>query len=71
MEWLYCYDTLKTVRIQDRWLGLIYYSLLGSIFAYTVLYVVFFQKGYIEYETPVGAVKIKLRQVKSLPFFEI
>lgn len=62
MEWLYCYDTLKTVRIQDRWLGLIYYSLLGSIFAYTVLYVVFFQKGYIEYETPVGAVKIKLRQ---------
>jgi len=44
----------------DRRLGLIYFALMGAIFAYIIIYSVFVKQGYIATEVPTGSVRSTL-----------
>lgn len=53
---IFAYETPKVVRVLDRRLGLLRLVLLSAIAAYVVGYVVIYNKGYLDIETPTGVV---------------
>lgn len=51
---LFCYDSVKTVRFRDRWLGLLYWSLFACIFSYIVIYQILIGQSYLLKEAITG-----------------
>jgi len=51
----------------SRKLGIMYYTLLLTTFLYVIMYNVIYQKGYFEYETPVGAIATEIQRDVSVP----
>lgn len=51
---IFAYETVKWVRVLDRRLGLIYYTLLVIIVVYIVLYVCIIEKQYLDFEKSSG-----------------
>jgi len=54
------YETYKRVTIEDKSLGFLYYGLNLVIVIYSLIYVILFNKGYMDYETPVGSINLRL-----------
>jgi len=65
-DYLYSYETYKCVVIKDKTLGLIYWTLFFLIVFYIFGYIIVVDKGYLEYDTPVGIVRPKLIKPDSL-----
>src|SRR3989338_5044951 len=57
---LLSYETPKIAVINDRRLGLLYYTLLGIVFIYVVADVVLVEKRYLQIQAPVGSVRFSL-----------
>ena len=64
IDWdeLLAYPTIKVVKVRDRYLGGIRYFMLLLIFAYIVGYVLIYDRGYYECETPTGAIELSLKK---------
>lgn len=56
------YETMKVVRVRDRWLGILRILMMAGIFGYIVGYVIIYQKKYMEVEVPIGAVAASLQK---------
>ena len=56
---VFSYMTLGQVRIKDRRLGLLRYSMLILIVLYIGFYNIFFQKGWAKISEPDGTVRLK------------
>lgn len=56
---LFAYETVKWVRVLDRRLGLVYYSMLIIIIIYVVLYVCIIEKQYLDFEKTSGWVIVQ------------
>lgn len=56
------YPTVKIVKVKDRYLGLLRYSIMTLIFVYIVVYVIILNKGYYATDTPVGAIELSLEK---------
>jgi len=52
------YDTVSVVRIKDKRLAILYYSMMAAIFIYVVVYTIIFQQGYYVHEAPIGTIRI-------------
>eukprot|EP01006_Ploeotia_vitrea_P028198 TRINITY_DN60921_c0_g1_i2.p1 TRINITY_DN60921_c0_g1~~TRINITY_DN60921_c0_g1_i2.p1 ORF type:complete len:427 (-),score=205.75 TRINITY_DN60921_c0_g1_i2:298-1578(-) len=59
---VFAYNTIKVVRIKDRYLGMLRLFLLLVIFLYIVGYVLIYQQKYLEIEVPVGSVATSLKK---------
>jgi len=46
---IFAYETVKWVRVLDRRLGLVYYTMLIIIVIYIVLYVCIIEKQYLDF----------------------
>lgn len=57
---LLSYETPKIAVINDRRLGLLYYTLLFLVFAYVAADVVLIEKRYLRLQAPVGSVRFSL-----------
>lgn len=57
---VFAYETVKWVRVLDRRLGLIYYTLLVIIVVYIVLYVCIIEKQYLDFEKSSGWVLVQV-----------
>jgi len=57
---VFAYETVKWVRVLDRRLGLIYYTLLVVIVVYIVLYVCIIEKQYLDFEKSSGWVIVQV-----------
>eukprot|EP01112_Ceratiomyxa_fruticulosa_P010840 TRINITY_DN2882_c0_g1_i5.p1 TRINITY_DN2882_c0_g1~~TRINITY_DN2882_c0_g1_i5.p1 ORF type:complete len:412 (+),score=47.57 TRINITY_DN2882_c0_g1_i5:98-1333(+) len=66
MDYFSLYDTYHCVRIKDKRLGFLYWALFVSILLYIVGYVIFYNKGYLEYETPTGVLSVTLKKPRNL-----
>jgi len=65
MNFLYKYETLKTVRITDPKLGLLYYGLLVCVVLYS-FFTIIVSKGYFEYEPHIiGAISMHIHKGDS------
>eukprot|EP01012_Entosiphon_sulcatum_P003678 TRINITY_DN1125_c0_g1_i1.p1 TRINITY_DN1125_c0_g1~~TRINITY_DN1125_c0_g1_i1.p1 ORF type:complete len:450 (+),score=110.42 TRINITY_DN1125_c0_g1_i1:186-1535(+) len=54
------YETIKTIRLRDRWLGLLNLVLKVAIFVYVIIFQVVIQKGYYLIEPPAATTRISL-----------
>lgn len=61
---LLSYETPKVAVIQDRRLGIIYYSLLALVVVY-VIFIVLFEKRYLLLAQPVGSVRFSLQSPQT------
>lgn len=65
-EWLpdpddvFAYETVKWVRVLDRRLGLVYYTMLTIIVIYIVLYVLIIEKQYLDFEKSSGWIIVQV-----------
>jgi len=72
LDSLLAYSTIKLVKIRDRYLGGLHYTLQLIIFLYVVVFEVFINAGYLEVEAPRGVTRASLRRPSSLtPLSEI
>merc|ERR1719504_472839 len=63
---IFAYETVKWVRVLDRRLGLVYYTMLIIIVIYIVLYVCIIEKQYLDFEKSSGWIIVQvLNQQKS------
>jgi ATP P2X receptor len=59
------YETPKVCVINDRRIGLLYYSLISLIVVYLLGYVILYEKRYILSEQPVGSVRFSLESPQT------
>lgn len=57
---VFAYETVKYVRVLDRRLGLVYYTMLMIIIVYIVLYVCIIEKQYLDFEKSSGWILVKV-----------
>lgn len=57
---LFAYETVKWVRVLDRRLGLVYYTMLLIIVIYIVLYVCIIEKQYLDFEKSSGWIIVQV-----------
>jgi len=63
---VFAYETVKWVRVLDRRLGLVYYTMLSLIVVYIVLYVFIIEKQYLDFEKSSGWIVVQvLNEQKS------
>lgn len=54
LDEVFCYDTVKEVKVLDRRLGIIYYLVLVMVAFYVVIYCLIYQKQYLDKEKSNG-----------------
>lgn len=59
---LFAYNTFKTVRIQDKRLGLLHYGFLFFVILYILVYTLLIEKKYLLTDTPQGSFRVTLRR---------
>jgi len=57
---VFAYETVKWVRVLDRRLGLVYYTMLTIIVIYIVLYVCIIEKQYLDFEKSSGWIIVQV-----------
>jgi len=57
---IFAYETVKWVRVLDRRLGLVYYTMLIIIVIYIVLYVCIIEKQYLDFEKSSGWIIVQV-----------
>merc|ERR1719502_1070744 len=57
---VFAYETVKWVRVLDRRLGLVYYTMLTLIVVYIVLYVFIIEKQYLDFEKTSGWIIVQV-----------
>jgi hypothetical protein len=57
---VFAYETVKWVRVLDRRLGLVYYTMLIIIVVYIVLYVCIIEKQYLDFEKSSGWIIVQV-----------
>jgi hypothetical protein len=57
---IFAYETVKWVRVLDRRLGLVYYTVLILIIAYVVIYVCIIEKQYLDFEKSSGWIVVQV-----------
>jgi len=57
---VFAYETVKWVRVLDRRLGLVYWTMLIMIFIYIVLYVCIIEKQYLDFEKSSGWIIVQV-----------
>jgi hypothetical protein len=57
---VFAYETVKWVRVLDRRLGLVYYTMLMTIVVYIVLYVCIIEKQYLDFEKSTGWISVQV-----------
>eukprot|EP01135_Chromosphaera_perkinsii_P010745 Nk52_evm24s2209 gene=Nk52_evmTU24s2209 len=62
---IFSYKTVRVVKILDRRLGLLHYSVLFLIFLYIVGYTIIYEKRYLQLEKPEGSVRMSLMKPRS------
>ncbi len=59
---VFAYKTVRTVRIRDRWLGVLFYTLQLAIAAYVIAYQVIVKQQYLKEYDVVGSARLQLLQ---------
>jgi len=57
---VFAYETVKWVRVLDRRLGIVYYTMLLIIVVYIVLYVCIIEKQYLDFEKSTGWIMVQV-----------
>jgi len=70
VDWdeLLAYDTIKIVRVKDRYLGILRILFLLAIFGYIVGYVLIYSKKYLNIEIPIGSIRTSLQKVNATTY---
>jgi len=70
VDWdeVFAYDTIKVVRVKDRYLGILRILFLLSIFGYIVGYVLIYSKKYLSIEVPVGSIRTSLQKESATTY---
>lgn len=57
---VFAYETTKWIRVLDRRLGIVYYTMLMIIIVYIVLYVLIIEKQYLDFEKSSGWIMVQV-----------